>query len=555
MRTHTTKHMTWNFLLCTAPLAVFALLAGSTGHDDSHITFWQAHTLLEYGDIRNYNGERLEQSSSLLHSLLTALLAASQLFSVVTSGYLVNALAALAVVALSLQLASRAAIQPVFLPALLTALTPFFSYWAFSGMETSLAAFCALSLIAAVLAWLQQPSAVSALGLFLAATALATVRPEMVMVGPLFLLLAAVLYRRASVLLFILPFMLACLWRHEYFGVWFPNPVYAKAADPGFAQWQNGWQYFLRLFRQPLSAIGVSLTLLLLVFSAIRLWRDPHQQQSLSVLCGLWLVIYTAFVFSSGGDWMKEGRFWVPLLPALWLLLCQSCLYTQLDKAIRWLIPVLLAAYCAVFIQQFSFGTPLWNHAQQRAMAGKDASFFEVAAREHLRDWPALHVLKNTLRILAPDNQAPLTIMSKQMGMVSFHVNKEFHGSVRVWDMAGLVDNTLRNCAVMAKDGFDRQGLRINYRKFFERLPQAQVECGLRAPDIIYDIYGWGESIPLPDFLHTQGYRIVFNQTGRVDMKPGADITAQEVVAVREALLVGREVQAETVDFSRLMQP
>ena len=44
----------------------------STGRDDSHITYWPAYTLAHFGDILNYNGERVEQSSSLLHVLVLA---------------------------------------------------------------------------------------------------------------------------------------------------------------------------------------------------------------------------------------------------------------------------------------------------------------------------------------------------------------------------------------------------------------------------------------------------------------------------------------------------
>lgn len=140
------------------------------------------------------------------------------------------------------------------------------------------------------------------------------------------------------------------------------------------------------------------------------------------------------------------------------------------------------------------------------------------------------------------------------MGMVNYHIAGEFYGKVKIRDMAGLVENTLRDCAVMAQDGFDKQGLRINYRKYFERLPQAQRECGLQAPDIIYDIYGWGETVPLPVFLESQGYTIILNQTGRIATKPGIDITAQEVVAVRSALLPTTP-GTETVDFNQLLAP
>jgi hypothetical protein len=75
----------------------------------------------------------------------------------------------------------------------------------------------------------------------------------------------------------------------------------------------------------------------------------------------------------------------------------------------------------------------------------------------------------------------------------------------------------------------------------------------LRAPDIIYDIYGWGETTPLPDFLRTQGYTIVFNQTGRVNMKPGIDITAQETVAVKTALLKNKNTPTLTVNFNQAL--
>ncbi|AUX28516.1 MULTISPECIES: hypothetical protein [Sorangium] len=56
-----------------AVIAAFVLLGfvllSAPGHDDSHITYWAAHTLEEHGQILNYNGERVEQSSSLAHVL------------------------------------------------------------------------------------------------------------------------------------------------------------------------------------------------------------------------------------------------------------------------------------------------------------------------------------------------------------------------------------------------------------------------------------------------------------------------------------------------------
>jgi hypothetical protein len=46
----------------------------ASGRDDIYITYWAAHTLSEYGQILNYEGLRVEQSSSLLHVLLLSVL-------------------------------------------------------------------------------------------------------------------------------------------------------------------------------------------------------------------------------------------------------------------------------------------------------------------------------------------------------------------------------------------------------------------------------------------------------------------------------------------------
>jgi hypothetical protein len=553
VRTTTTQlNSLTRLALCTLPVWLYGLLCGSTGHDDSHITFWQAQTLLDTGELLNYNGERIEQGSSLLMTALTAVVALLTRLPVVDSGYLLNLAGAILTLWLALRLADRARIARPWLPAALTALTPYFSYWAWSGMETTLAAAAVLLFLSTLYVWLQQSSATRSAGLLVAASALAAVRPEMVLLGPVFLLIAAILLRRPAVIFFVLPFALLTLWRYDYYGQCFPNPVYAKSGTVDLQQLLSGREYFLRLFRHPVAALGISITLMAFFVSCVACLR-ARLQNHLLLLCCLWVGIYGGFVIASGGDWMKEGRFWVPLIAPMWLAICLSFLSAKRTLLTRYVLPLLLVIYTPFFINTYSLGTPAWNYPLQKNIAGEQASFFETANREHLRDWPALRALQKLLPALKPSATKPLTIMSKQMGMVNFHLARDFQGKFRVWDMAGLVDNTLRNCAVMAQDGFDKQGMRINYRKFFDRLPQAEKDCGLRAPDIIYDIYGWGETTPLPDFLRSQGYRIVFNQTGRVDVAPGINITAQEMIAVREQLMQDFPDATEYFDFNKML--
>lgn len=539
------------FLAALLALAGYGVLCGSTGHDDSHINFWNAWTLLEFGSMENYNGERIEQTTCLLLDVLTALLALVSPLSVVTSGYLVNLAGAIGVLWLATRMAKQQSIALFALPALLTAFTPYFSYWAFSGMGTTLAAFSALLFLYGLLQNIENNSSAAA---WAGAFFLATIRPEMLLIGPAFLVCFSVLYRKPSLLILLLPFVAVMLWQYLYFGMWMANPVYAKSGHPGLEQVQAGIKYASRLYRNPVAAVGVSLTWLMLVIAVIKSCF-PLKKNTFATVCALWLLIYGGFVISSGGDWMKEGRFWVPLVAPMWLLIA-TINTTGIMRFANPVLAGLLFCYTPVFIQQYNGGTPLWMHAKLRNITGEDASFFEVASREHVRDWRALQEFRNTLQVLQPTAEKPITIMSKQMGMIAYHLNREYHGRIKVWDMAGLVENTLRRCVAINKDGYDSMGLRINYRNFFARLPQAEKECGLHAPDIIYDIYGWGENMPLPDFLDAQGYTIVFNQTGRVNMKPGMDITAQEMIAVRTGLLEssGKILPKIQINFNSLIQ-
>lgn len=75
------------------------------GQDDKYISYWPARTLAEHGEIVNYNGARLEQSSSL--SLVLLLAAAYRLTP--CSMPMVGYLASLAGAALAAWLSARMA--------------------------------------------------------------------------------------------------------------------------------------------------------------------------------------------------------------------------------------------------------------------------------------------------------------------------------------------------------------------------------------------------------------------------------------------------------------
>jgi len=160
------------------------LVYGSTGHDDSHINFWNVHTLLTHGELVNYNGERVEQTTSLLQDFLTALLSLLSPTHLITFGYFVDIAAALACCLLGTRSALQLSPTLADWMPLLTLSSSSFLLWAFGGMGASLTAFCLLVGICCWHDWLTMPTWRwrPLLNLLAVTIALVLVRPEMPLV-------------------------------------------------------------------------------------------------------------------------------------------------------------------------------------------------------------------------------------------------------------------------------------------------------------------------------------------------------------------------------------
>ena len=64
----------WFLFSALAFVVVAFLIYGQSGPDDAYITYWPARALAEHGRIWNYNGVRVEQSSSLSLVVVLAIL-------------------------------------------------------------------------------------------------------------------------------------------------------------------------------------------------------------------------------------------------------------------------------------------------------------------------------------------------------------------------------------------------------------------------------------------------------------------------------------------------
>jgi hypothetical protein len=323
------------------PSAILVLIGSlffpSSGRDDAHITYWAAYSLSHFGEVLNYNGDRVEQSSSLLHVVLLAITAFVTKVDIVSLGKSSSILFGVAsLVALHI-LTKKAEPKAAFLAAVLTGTSVYFVYWSFGGLETTLTALTSLLLILAYGSYLnKQGSYFAGMAWITAATFIfALVRPEMPVV-----LICIVLGGILSVLIFdkfnsanhaqhkkfllrlliILGISLitVCLiigFRILYFDSPFPQPVVAKSNGFSFNVLRLGIIY---LKQQLIFDLYIKIIAVFIPFSiGYVVWTQLRTKQvdPYILLSVLFLVTYTSFIIFSGGDWMEGGRFLVHLLP------------------------------------------------------------------------------------------------------------------------------------------------------------------------------------------------------------------------------------------------
>jgi hypothetical protein len=233
------------------------------------------------------------------------------------------------------RLAERVAGMPrpwSLLPGALLAVSGPFATWSTSGMETTL--FAALAVAACYHGAAAWTSARALRGSVVAAVLLvlcALTRPEGVLVAGVFFAASAVLGRggalRRDVVVPALIFAAAMVayewWRVAYFGQWLPNTYYAKVTG-SFYRYLRGLIYA--------GAFFLYFVLPFVPMAALLVWRRTRATVRAEVLragTGVWLcavmvVVYTAYIAWAGGDYMAMYRFFVPVLPFLYVLVAAA---------------------------------------------------------------------------------------------------------------------------------------------------------------------------------------------------------------------------------------
>jgi hypothetical protein len=539
-------------------------LYGSAGHDDSHITFWASYTLKEFGEIVNYNGERIEQSSSLLLTLITALPASVLRSDVVTTGYLVTLLSGAAAIVMTWQLAElcsqkqggQSKISVPFFAILILATSPAFLLWNSSGMESTLTAFCLLCFITQWAALLSQdttPSPRSLAWALLATLALISVRPEMITLVTA-IAFALFLYRKLlrlrssvqTVVFYSTLLLCICLllgFRYIYFGSLMPLPVSAKVSSLSTEKLWFGSLYLLRYGLANIVFL-IALPLALVFLSRQKKNVKPDYYFLLSAFS---LLGYSAFILLSGGDWMQMGRFLVPVLPLAAIFCAFHFQRTSQPKhfGLAMIVAVLILNLYGNYhtLKQESHGTPIWARYHISAEHQQAYSVFEQYNQEHLRDMDAIDTLDKTITALLNTGK-PVTLMSGQSGMVFFYTAKKYFqqgktNQIHFYDSRSLVEDNLLTCSLLNDVPRSSQGLYFDFDGFFARQPALLNDCGIPKPDILYDINDMSRK--LPGRMAAQGYTLIHKEGGQMledkSILPTNTLPAVNFVMVRNDLL------------------
>ncbi|MBI5216671.1 MAG: tetratricopeptide repeat protein [Ignavibacteriae bacterium] len=328
--------------------------------DDSFITFRYVKNFAEgHGLVFNI-GERVEGYTTFLWTILLAVPAILN-FDMISTSQIIGVLFGLATLYLMYRLSLEISTEnrPIgfsLIAILFLACNSAVAYWSISGMETGMFMFLtvlsvwlyikerkqekkfAYAPFAFVLLSLTRPEGMYLFGLtmmhFIAEVFLDKERnrkeefKRLVMWGALYAI----------------PIGLFMGWRLFYYGWLFPNTYYAKA---GFSKeyFNAGVDYFWQFAQMDLFWGA-----LLVLPIALLLWK----RRSSEILYLSFLILtYTAYIVSVGGDVLPNFRFFISILPLMYLLVQESLfelykLFEEKRSMLRYIVyasPLVLAYY------------------------------------------------------------------------------------------------------------------------------------------------------------------------------------------------------------------
>lgn len=255
--------------------------------------------------------------------------------------------------------------------------------------------------------------------------AVSLTRPEApMMAAPLLLAILLEwknLDRRTALLsalaVFLSGYIIYTTWRIITFGTIIPNTVTAKVGGGVFTSFANGILYFFRYFNGgPL--ILLAMAAMTLLFSLPHLFRPKNLilRDRLALCLGSLVVMQLVFALAVGGDWMPAGRFFVPLLAPM-------CLLVGMLIRRR---PVVVKAFIVLFFVMSGL---------YHTKANKELNWYRWAAKKQGGDLLVAPLIKTGMVLKERcDGNNRAVLAATEAGVMPYY------SGLRFIDMLGLVD-------------------------------------------------------------------------------------------------------------------
>jgi arabinofuranosyltransferase len=418
--------------------------------DDAYISFRYVENFVNGNGLVFNMGERVEGFTNLFWVLLLSLPVTFKL-NIADAAQFMSVIFGLIVLFMTFRLSSTIDIKEEtlkkqrqtagtdynkffdLLPVLMLTLTGAFQFWTVSGMETTM--FISFAFLGLFFYIKEKDSGTLnykfPLFLFLASLT----RPEGMYIFGLILIHRFIFLWKEkgtegikdffsknnlySYLIYIIPTLLLMLFRLWYFGYPFPNTFYAKT---GFSleYINSGLEYFMKFIK---TYMIYGLIMLLPLFLL-------KKKENFFVISLFYFLIftYTVYVILVGGDVLKQHRFFLPILPLIYILFAKFLneIYFKIRKNYLSGSPA-AALIIALFI---GIGISYYNYSSEKEALENDVQS-EIGLVEKMK------ITGQWFKQKQNEAGRPLTIAATTIGAVSY-----FSG-VTVIDLLGLTDEEI----------------------------------------------------------------------------------------------------------------
>lgn len=350
---HQPKRKPVNFLLLTYVILIalgiifiYYCLAFNFVQDDSYITFRYVKNFTDgHGLVFNI-GDKVEGYTCFLWVIILSLIkllginfiSASQTLGIISSLFTLFVIYRISHDIFPKQKDPYYNFTFNFIAVLLTLSNGAFAYWTVSGMETGLFGFLTtlgiyiylkenrshknripFSSLIFLLASLTRPEGNLIFAITIFHKTITTLRSRRIDKPESSIVIRSNnFFNRNNILwllIYIIPGIVYMLWRYSYYGYWLPNTFYAKTGTT-LEYFGTGLDYFME-FAKIYGIYGI-----LIILTLLNLYSRDYFNEYLYLI--LLFFIFSIYVIFIGGDVLRPGRFFVPLMPVFYILVQES---------------------------------------------------------------------------------------------------------------------------------------------------------------------------------------------------------------------------------------